>query len=139
MPAVVQIIIPGVPKAWERSRHRGGRHFDSPAMKKWKTDTAWLMKAACPRPLDGPLDVTVIAVWPCPKAERARHGHTRRVRPMRPDADNIAKTLDAGNGILFRDDEQIVRLVVEKYVGRADEQPHTEIQILALGVGEEAA
>lgn len=44
----------------------------------------------------------------------------QQVRPGKPDLDNVAKAvLDACNGIVYRDDAQVVRLTVEKGYARA--------------------
>jgi len=76
------------------------------------------------RPLfDGPLSVFVAALflvpqsWPAKKRNAALDGF---VRPTgRPDCDNIIKTLDSMNGVVWRDDAQIVECkVVKEYADR---------------------
>ena len=48
----------------------------------------------------------------------------------RPDLDNLIKALtDACNGIVWRDDAQIVRLMAEK---RYSEQPGASISVIPL-------
>ena len=53
------------------------------------------------------------------------------IRPIsRPDTDNYAKSvLDALNGILFKDDSQVVALEVQKWFG---DPPRIEIEITQL-------
>lgn len=69
-------------------------------------------------PLEGPLSVSVVAAFPVPtswslkKKQAARDG---TVRPTgKPDADNLLKTLDALNQIVYRDDAQIVEATIRK-------------------------
>ena len=70
------------------------------------------------KPLDGPLSVTVEALFPIPVSwsrrqyDRALAG---AVLPTgRPDVDNILKMLDALNGVVFADDKQITSALVRK-------------------------
>ncbi len=69
-------------------------------------------------PLTGPLDVTVTFWLPRPKSHSTAKG-LRADAPKwvakRPDADKLARCfLDALTGIVFGDDAQIARLLVEK-------------------------
>lgn len=73
-------------------------------------------------PIEGPIDMTVEAhfsvpkSWPKRKREAALQGgafHTTR-----PDGDNLGKSvLDAFNGIVYRDDSQVWRMVISKHYG----------------------
>lgn len=69
-------------------------------------------------PLEGPLEVEVEIRMPVPisKPKRWRdHALSGVIRPTKkPDADNFAKMLDAGNMIVWIDDAQIVKLTVTK-------------------------
>lgn len=52
------------------------------------------------------------------------------VRPGKPDLDNIIKSvLDGMNGIVFRDDVQVVALRARKEWCPDDEQPRVEVKI----------
>jgi len=55
-----------------------------------------------------------------------------RINPTKkPDADNIAKIiLDGCNGILYKDDSQIVKLISEK---KYSENPRVEVEIISNG------
>lgn len=78
-------------------------------------------------PLECPLSVTLLCLFPC-KSKRER-----KPKPTKPDCDNLAKsTLDALNGLLFKDDGQVVKLSVEKWHANGDEQPRVEITIEPL-------
>ncbi|HUW09400.1 MAG TPA: RusA family crossover junction endodeoxyribonuclease [Anaerolineae bacterium] len=64
--------------------------------------------------INGPMRVTITAFWKCgrPLVNGVRPA---KWRPKKPDADNIAKSvLDALNGVLFLDDNQICDLRVLK-------------------------
>ena len=55
-------------------------------------------------------------------------------RTSKPDADNVAKsTLDAANGVVFEDDSQVVRLIVEKINGAQGEPPGVHLSVFTLG------
>ena len=60
--------------------------------------------------------------WPKKRQAAARLGHEM---PGKPDLDNVAKAvLDACNGIIYKDDKQVIRLTVKKAYARV---PLTEI------------
>jgi Holliday junction resolvase RusA-like endonuclease len=74
-------------------------------------------------PLECPLVVSLTCVFPSQKK-------ARKWKATKPDCDNLAKsTLDALNGLLFKDDSQVVELHVVKFHAAGDEQPHVEIFI----------
>jgi Holliday junction resolvase RusA-like endonuclease len=86
-------------------------------------------------PILGPLAVTVTAFFAVPaswsnkKRDAALAGI---VRPTgRPDYDNVIKSLDALNTIVFADDAQIVQAKVAKVY---DEQPRLRIEVAPLEV-----
>ena len=69
--------------------------------------------------LDGPLEAVLEMRFPVPaswsKAKRARALAGVEWHTSKPDADNVAKAiLDACNGVVFRDDAQVVMLVATK-------------------------
>lgn len=72
-------------------------------------------------PLEGPLAVSIVAVFPVPAswskpkqhaALMGEHHHT-----CRPDPNNLLKSIDALNAICWRDDAQIVRAEIIKIYG----------------------
>ena len=83
------------------------------------------------QPLDGPVYVSaafnmeIPASWTKTKRQQAGIGS---VMPAgKPDIDNLAKTiLDALNGIVYRDDSQVVQLAISK---RYSDEPGTFITI----------
>ena len=69
--------------------------------------------------LDGPLAAMLEMQFPVPaswsKAKRARALAGIEWHTSKPDADNVAKAvLDACNGVVFRDDSQVVTLIATK-------------------------
>lgn len=71
--------------------------------------------------LQGPTRVFIRAFMPTPQAI-AKHktkgplAESGSLRPVtKPDVDNFAKVIDALNGIVWPDDNQVVSLTVEKF------------------------
>lgn len=62
------------------------------------------------------LSVEIEALYPYPKSFPKRKQTRKQPMQVRPDLDNLAKTvLDAANGILWHDDAQITNLQVSKW------------------------
>lgn len=60
-------------------------------------------------PFGGPVEVDLLFLFAKPKSNKSAY-HTQR-----PDADNLAKTVtDAMNGIVYKDDSQIVSIRARK-------------------------
>ena len=81
------------------------------------------------KPLEGPLALQVTAYMPIPRSwsQKKQSAALRgELRPGKPDLDNILKTLDALNGIVWRDDAQIATANVSK---RYDRRPRLEIAV----------
>lgn len=145
MNAVV-IVLSGTPQGKGRARRRSvktrdGRKFITtytPA--KTRRYEAALQAAAVSvmrgrAKLDGALRLLMIAVvavpasWPKRKREFALAG---RIRPTsKPDWDNIAKTCDALNGVVWVDDARIVDGRVVKWYGP---EPEVEIRVDVIDV-----
>jgi Holliday junction resolvase RusA-like endonuclease len=73
-------------------------------------------------PFDGPVRVDLLAVFEPPASwsqkKRAAAIGREIAHTVRPDLDNILKAwLDALNGIVYRDDTQVVRVAAEKRYG----------------------
>jgi Holliday junction resolvase RusA-like endonuclease len=82
-------------------------------------------------PYPGPIVVEIVAWIPIPKTtlseaqkELARNDKIRP--PTKPDCDNYAKILDALNGVVWVDDKQIVREVIDKVY---DDRPGLSINV----------
>lgn len=115
----VIIEIPGKPCAWQRARSNGRIRFDSPEQVRNKASIAQLgaNKMKGRPPFEGPLEVHVAAFWLYPKSmsKKRRSTYGSHFFTARPDGDNVIKLIgDALNGIVWRDDSQIVTLMVSK-------------------------
>jgi Holliday junction resolvase RusA-like endonuclease len=121
----VRFVVKGEPVAKPRPRvvtQEGRTHAYTPKhAKEWEETVQWFAAQHRPAtPLDGPLAVALIFYLPRPKT-------VKRPRPsVRPDIDNYAKAvMDALNGVMWKDDGQIVKLHCEKRYG----EPRVEIEI----------
>lgn len=82
-------------------------------------------------PVEGPLTLIVGVVLPIPvswSGKKTASALSGAIRPCgRPDVDNFAKAvLDGLNGIVWRDDAQVVSLTATKAYGRT---PCVEVQV----------
>ena len=102
----------------------------------WKTTVsqfALAARAGC-RPMDGPLRLVVEFRMPRPKAHYRANGELRDNAPAwhtnAPDATKLLRAVeDALNGVLWRDDRQVVLQSVYKAYG---ESPGANIMISAV-------
>jgi Holliday junction resolvase RusA-like endonuclease len=107
------------------------RVYDPPRSREWKKRAGEIMREAVgddprfPAEAGAPVCVDIIAGFKRPKKAKDSF-HTKNGG----DLDNIAKAvLDAGNGILWDDDRQIVSLSICKlYV----EVPRVEVEMLVV-------
>jgi Holliday junction resolvase RusA-like endonuclease len=82
---------------------------------------------------DGPLSLSVLAVYEWPKSVSARKRALpeARFKTSRPDLSNIAKLVeDALNGVVWHDDAQIASSRVQKVYG---DRPRLLVLIEPLG------
>lgn len=136
---VINLDIEPTPQLRPRATSRGGfvHVYDPPKLKAYKLEIkrlAELTKAGQQDPLTGPLAVKVTfyrtVQRSLSKAETDRR-LTNKVKPTtKPDVDNYIKSLlDALNGILWKDDAQIVKLEAQK---KYAEKGHIEMVINKL-------
>lgn len=121
---MLTVHVPGEPVAKGRPRVTKGGTAYTP--QRTRSAEAWVKACIVQQVgqpcLEGPLALDVAVVldipvsWPRKKREGAQRGE---VRPTsRPDLDNYAKLVcDAGNGLLWRDDSQIVSAMLSKRYG----------------------
>lgn len=65
------------------------------------------------RYFDGPVTIEIVFTRPLPKSRPKRENGSPDLR--KPDTDNLVKTVfDALNGVAWRDDAQIVKLIASK-------------------------
>ena len=149
----IEFFVPGAPvgKGRPRAARRGTgvvmftpeKTADYEALVATTAATA-LARAMCigtSQLLDGPLEAVLEMRFPVPaswsKAKRARALAGVEWHTSKPDADNVAKAvLDACNGVVFRDDSQIVILIATKAFS---EEPGVRVVIrecsLLTGIG----
>ena len=133
----LSLTIPGPPRGKGRPRFsRQGHAFTDAKTRGHERNIVALFVQKYPDhvPLEGPIEVDLIATFAIPKSAskaKAREMRGQRIMPTkRPDVDNIAKLCDALNGIAWRDDAQIVFLTVLK---QYNDHPRMEIKFRPLG------
>lgn len=82
--------------------------------------TCYLEKYKDKELMEKPLRVTIKAYFEIPKStskKRKQQMMDNEILPMvKPDTDNIAKgVLDSLNGIAYKDDKQVIELIVNKF------------------------
>ena len=128
----MKITIPGDPVAQGRPRFYRGRVVDPPKSKAWKEAARLHMKAACKNPIMKPMPVELV-VHVCFKRPKSSKPDDRW-KTTKPDLDNILKAvMDAGNGILWEDDSQVVTISASKF--QAKEEPGVTLWFYEVGDG----
>lgn len=136
MPTVSFFVV-GVPVA--QPRHRVGSGFGGRpraylpadhAVHAWRACVTMVARSSCPKPLSGPLELSLTFLLPRPK--RLRQGS--RVRhTAKPDRSNLEKAVeDAMNGIVWGDDSQVCAGEVEKWYAASDESPGVRVEVKPL-------
>lgn len=140
MSALIEIRMDGTPvgKGRPRFSRATGHTYTPEKTARFEERLAWTAQGVMAgRPLlDGPLAVSVFAFMDIPKSKPKRWREdalANRIHPTsKPDADNIAKMLDALNKVVWVDDSQIVYLAVHK---RYSDRPRLEISVCSDWVG----
>ena len=118
---VTSVFIPGRPAPQGSKRHLGNGIMveSSKAVKPWRVDVAWAVRAHFPAPMDGPVRLELEFVMPRPKSAPKR---STPPAIKRPDVDKLARAvLDAITGVVVADDSQIVELVASKRIAEIGE------------------
>lgn len=102
--------------------------YDAPKSREWKAAAERLLADAMRGiPLiEGPLEVQIVAIFECPKSAHRKTKPTPRrwLTSPRFDWDNVGKIVcDAMQGVVFKNDGQIVRGQVERIVAAQGEAP----------------
>jgi Holliday junction resolvase RusA-like endonuclease len=134
--------VPGEPRGWARARTAGARFFtDTKTRSEKQAVAAWAIEAGA-KILEGPVSVTLTAYLRIPKSApkklRAAMLAGAERPTKKPDGDNLAKlTMDALNGVCWRDDVQVVDLTVRKFWS---DEPRLVVEISpATGITEQSA
>lgn len=122
MSDAISITLAGEPRGKGRPRfvRASGRTFTPPETRSYEAALRYAAQDVMAERtlLDGPLKVAVWAFlgipasWSRKRSAAALAG--REAPTKKPDADNLIKTLDALNGVVWRDDAQIVTAFIEK-------------------------
>jgi Holliday junction resolvase RusA-like endonuclease len=141
---LIEFTVPAIPVAQPRQRHRvvtsGGKSFATNYTP--KNDPVNAFKAAVQLaasqayqgpPLEGPLMMNLVFVFPRPKSLPKKAGTSRLWHTKKPDRDNLAKSVqDCLNGLLYRDDSQICNGYLMKFIATENEQPHVVVCVAKL-------
>jgi len=120
----LRFTVPGEPHAWERAQQQGRRKFNSSEMTAAKKTIAQY----------GDLAIRELGESPSyPKNGKFRLECWFRIGVLKrsePDLDNLLKLVgDALNGVVWRDDRQVVAVLAYKV--RTLGHPRTEIEIFS--------
>lgn len=120
----VDFVIQGKVQAKQRPRFNrySGKTYtpnETIAYENW-VKTCYLEKYKDKELMEKPLRVTIKAYFEIPKStskKRKQQMMDNEILPMvKPDTDNIAKgVLDSLNGIAYKDDKQVIELIVNKF------------------------
>ena len=133
---MINFVVPGRPQPKERPRvTRSGYSFTPPRTKEYEAlviEEAKKSETLPQSPIeDKPLKMIIWCMMPIPsswskkKQEQARRGELLPAK--RPDIDNLGKIImDALNGVAYKDDSQIVQLVINK---RYSDEPMIDVLI----------
>ncbi len=129
---MISFTIPGSVVPFARAGARGSARFTP----RRQADYMALVRLAAANamngqaPFDGPVEMTVRAVYPIPASWPKAKRNAARWRVARPDCDNIAKLVaDAISQVVYGDDAQIASLAVQKLYG---EIPGTIVSVTRL-------
>lgn len=143
---VIRMVLPGVPKAWQRSGERvivpksGAKpfvhHFTPSQTAKEQEGLRFIAQAAMRGrpPLDCAVDFRMTAFMPVPRSwsqVKQAAALAGTIYPTaRPDLDNIAKMKDALTGIVWRDDSLVC---AEHFWKVFSDTPRVAIEVRPLG------
>lgn len=134
----VEFEVPGVavPKQSMKVARRGKfiSTYTPAHVKEWQDLVRRHAVEACEERLCGPLFASLSFWYPMQGQPRKRKPRPPRVKDTRPDCDNLSKpVLDAMNGIVYEDDGQVARLLVEKYrCPQVDNRPRVEVKLFEM-------
>jgi Holliday junction resolvase RusA-like endonuclease len=130
----VTIRLAGEPEGKGRPRFdgRSGRAYTPASTRSYEAALRLAAQAEMAgRPLmTGALEVLIVAAFPIPKSfskAKRTHALVGALRPTKkPDADNLLKSIDALNGVVWEDDAQVTDATVKKIYA---ERPELTIKV----------
>lgn len=133
---MINFTIEGVPVPQLRPRAtrfgKGIRMYDPKKVKDYKDYVSMTARQHAPKELmTDALKMELDIYRPIPKStskRRRKLKNGKRIRPIvKPDIDNYSKAiLDSLNGIIYKDDSQIVELNIKKFYS---DQPRVEVRV----------
>jgi Holliday junction resolvase RusA-like endonuclease len=127
---MTRIVIPGKPFAKQRPRAtRQGRVYTPAETVSFERQVGQIAAQYFPKPIDGPVSVTIRATFEPPKSwsKRKTAEHINGPHTQKPDLDNCAKAiLDGLNRIAWADDGQVAEVTVSKVWGPSG---HTVVHV----------
>jgi Holliday junction resolvase RusA-like endonuclease len=132
------IDMPGPPRGKGRPRfaRATGRAFTDARTRSYEGDLrAYATEAMRGREIiAGPVLLKMVAIFPVPTSwsrKKRAAALAGSVRPtVKPDLDNILKLTDALNGVVWRDDAQVVTATQMKVYG---ERPALRLEVIPIG------
>lgn len=119
------IILPVIPIGKERARVTSRGTYTPDRTRHATDEIKWLLALGKAPRFEGAIDLNVTFTILKPKSSAKRAAPT-----VKPDIDNMVKLFcDAANGILWKDDAQVVRLMAKKVYGGS---PSIEITVRSL-------
>lgn len=116
----ITITLSGEPRGKGRPRFGNGRTYTDAKTQNYEAALRIAAMDAMGRrkPLDGPVVMEIEARVPVPESwskKRREQALSGELKPTKkPDLDNIMKTTDALNQVVFVDDKQVIKAVVSK-------------------------
>jgi len=132
---MIKLIVEGEPTGKGRPRVTRNGTYTPQKTKDYQNLVRWCYNLGNTKKLlTGAIECEIKAYYYIPKntsKKKRKEMIEGTIRPTKkPDCDNVAKAiLDALNGLAYKDDSQVARLVVEKYYG---ELPRVEVVIKEL-------
>jgi Holliday junction resolvase RusA-like endonuclease len=130
----MKFTIPGEPTGKARPRvTRWGTHNTEKTIL-YENLVKMCYQEQCNTYTEKPLYVKIVAFYGIPKSTSKKNAEKMifgEIRPCKkPDIDNVAKIiLDSLNGVAYKDDTQVVSLLVEKWYIDNDMQANVEVII----------
>lgn len=111
------LYVKAIGKGRPRFSRKAGRAYTPEATASAEAEIRWLLRKHMAPCFEGPIQLLVEVQYRRPKS-----APKSRVLPcVKPDLSNVVKLIeDAANGILFKDDAQIVSLLATKSYGDKD-------------------